>query len=76
MSEPLTGTPARLYTIAEAAEFLSMSETWLKRQIQARKVRHVRMGRSVRFTDEHLQAIIASFTCDVVTPRRAARNKL
>ena len=58
----MSGTPARLYTTAEAAEQLRMSPAWLKRQASSRKVQCVRMGRSVRFTDADIAAIIADRT--------------
>lgn len=75
MSEPLTGTPTRLYTMKEAAEILKVSESWLKKQVAARKVRHVRMGRNVRFTDALLDDIIEK---RIQEPRRqsSARTRL
>lgn len=56
----MSSTPARLYTTAEAAERLQMSADWLKKQAQARKVQCRRLGRSVRFSEADIEAIIAS----------------
>lgn len=50
----------RLYTIPEAAERLAVKESWLRDRVTARLVPHARLGRHVRFTDEHLAQIVAA----------------
>ena len=50
---------ARLYTIPEAADILNVRPTWLRDKVTARKVPFTKLGRHVRFTDEHLAQIIA-----------------
>lgn len=75
MAEPLTATPSRLYTTREAATILNVSYDWLKKEVAAGRVRHARMGRSVRFTDMLLNEIIAA---RIQEPRRtsSARSRL
>ena len=48
----------RLYTFAEAAEQLHVPETWLRKKASARAVPFTRLGRHIRFTDEHLTRIV------------------
>ena len=50
--------PIKLYTFAEAAELLHVPETWLRKKASARAVPFTRLGRYIRFTDEHLSRII------------------
>jgi excisionase family DNA binding protein len=38
----------RLLTVAEAAEFLAVSQSTLRRWLRGRQIEHVRLGRSVR----------------------------
>lgn len=48
---------AGLRDFKTAAEWLHVSESWLRKQVAARQVPHTRLGRNVRFTDEDLAAI-------------------
>jgi excisionase family DNA binding protein len=88
---PVSGAPAskevrpqavagrRLYTTAEAADILGVSYDWLKKQLTARRFTHVRFGRSVRLTEEHLDRIIAACELEriVVSPKpRRRRSRL
>jgi excisionase family DNA binding protein len=50
----------RLYTIAEAAEVLNVPATWLRDKVTAGAVPHTRLGRHVRFTEAHLEEIVAA----------------
>lgn len=52
--------PIRLYTIAEAAGFLGVPDGWLRKKVTARLVPHTRLGKHVRFTDDHLRRIVSS----------------
>jgi excisionase family DNA binding protein len=40
--------PQTLYTVAECAQILSLSEVTIRRQLKAGKLPHVRVGRSIR----------------------------
>lgn len=51
---------SHLMTIAEAAEYLNVPFTWLRDKVTARAVPHTRLGRHVRFTEEHILEIIAA----------------
>jgi excisionase family DNA binding protein len=50
----------RVYTIAEAAKLLRVPDGWLRKKVTAGLVPHTRLGKHVRFTDEHLDQIIRS----------------
>lgn len=47
-----------LLTIEEAAVALAVPRSWLRDKVTARQVPHTRLGRHVRFTEEHLRQII------------------
>jgi len=51
MSEPLKN-------YAQAAKWLGVPQTWLEAKVQAGEVPHTRLGKHVRFTQEHLDAIV------------------
>jgi excisionase family DNA binding protein len=51
---------ARLMTIEQAAGILNVPENWLRKKVSAHEVPHTRLGKHVRFTDEHLDQIIES----------------
>lgn len=65
-------------TIAEAATFLNIPPTTLRDKVTARAVPFTRIGRHVRFTTEHLTAIIAAGESPALrrpaTRRRARRH--
>jgi len=61
----------RLRTIAEAAEYLNVPYTWLRDKVTARQVPHTRLGRHVRFTEEHLYQIVVA---GEQTPGRSERQ--
>jgi excisionase family DNA binding protein len=63
----------RLYTPAEAAERLGKSGDFWARKARSRQVDHVRIGSSIRFTNEQIEAIIASAT--VRAERAAAKAR-
>ncbi len=43
-----------LLTIEQAAVALAVPRSWLRDKVTARQVPHTRLGRHVRFTEEHL----------------------
>lgn len=47
-----------LLTIEEAAVALAVPRSWLRDKVTARQVPHTRLGRHVRFSQEHLRQII------------------
>jgi excisionase family DNA binding protein len=49
-----------LLTIAEAAAELHVPEGWLRKKVSARVVPFTRLGKHVRFTDDHLRAIVVA----------------
>jgi excisionase family DNA binding protein len=50
----------RLHTPAKAAELLTVSESWLRRQAGQRRVPCTFLGRHLRFSDRDLDAIVAA----------------
>ena len=84
---PVSGAPAsrevrpqavagrRLYTTAEAADMLGVSYDWLKKQLTARRFTHVRFGRSVRLTEEHVQQIVAACEFERIDQRPKPRRR-
>jgi excisionase family DNA binding protein len=55
-------TELRVYTYEQAAEILQVSKDWLQSEVGKRAVPHARLGRNVRFTEEHLRAIMDAAT--------------
>jgi excisionase family DNA binding protein len=49
-----------LYTIPEAAAILRVPEGWLRKKVTAGLVPHSRLGKHVRFSDEHLRQIVVN----------------
>ena len=47
-----------LMNYAQAAEWLAVPERWLQDQVRAGQAPHTRLGKHVRFTQEHLDAIV------------------
>jgi excisionase family DNA binding protein len=45
-------------TVSEAAAFLNVPESWLRKRVAGRTVPFVRLGRYIRFTREHLDRIV------------------
>ncbi|HVX70407.1 MAG TPA: helix-turn-helix domain-containing protein [Mycobacteriales bacterium] len=48
-----------LLNISEAAAALNVPEGWLRKKVTERLVPHTRLGKHVRFTEEHLRQIVA-----------------
>jgi hypothetical protein len=57
----------RRYTYAEAAEKLDVKESWLRQHI--RRLPHIKLGRTVWFTDEHLARILQIHTHEPTAPQ-------
>lgn len=66
----------RLYTIAEAAKVLRVPEGWLRKKVSAGVVPHTRLGKHVRFTDEHLDRIVAAGEQEPATPQQGGGQGL
>lgn len=54
-----------LLTIAEAAEILNVPEGWLRKKVSVGVIPHTRLGKHVRFTQEHLAQVVAAGECVV-----------
>lgn len=44
---------------SEAAQWLGVPRKWLETEVQNNRAPHVRLGKYVRFTQQHLDAIVA-----------------
>jgi excisionase family DNA binding protein len=61
--------PKVTFSMAEAAEMLGVGEWWLAEQARAGKVPHIKLGRTRRFSQANIEAIIAGAE---QTPQRPA----
>jgi excisionase family DNA binding protein len=68
MTEPLR-------TFEQAAEWLHVSDSWLRKQVAARKVPHTRLGRNVRFSEADLAEIVARARVEPTDVRRRIRGE-
>lgn len=60
-----------LHTPDDLAQVLQVSAQQVKRRAASGEFPHVRLGRAFRFTDEHVQQIIASHEVAVVVEPEA-----
>lgn len=68
----------RVYNYEEAAEILGVGHEWLRAQVGKQAVPHARLGKYVRFTEDHLQEILDAATvpvaaAPVITSKRRTR---
>ena len=54
----VTDDTDRIYTEAEAAERLNLPQTWIATERRAGRIPHQKFGRHIRYTDEHIAAIL------------------
>ncbi|MFF0426880.1 helix-turn-helix domain-containing protein [Streptomyces sp. NPDC004520] len=62
-----------LYTPAEAAEFLGVTENWVLEKVKARSIPFTRVGRFTRFAARHIRAIQDAGEVDPATRGRRRR---
>jgi excisionase family DNA binding protein len=62
-------------TVTEAASYLSVPTRWLSEAVRQRRVRCTRLGRHIRFRQEHLDEFIEANE-QPVTTRPVARTTL
>lgn len=55
----------RVYTYEQVAEILGVGRDWLRDQVGKQAIPHARLGRHVRFSEEHLQQILDAATVPV-----------
>ena len=60
-------TTPEVFTIVEAARLLRVPEGWLRKKVTAHAVPHMRLGKHVRFTNDHLAAIVSQAECPAVS---------
>lgn len=69
------GVGPRLYTPAEAAELLTVRESWLRRQAGQRRIPCTLIGRHLRFSRRDVDAIIAAGARPAKPARRRPRTR-
>lgn len=64
------------YTMAEAAELIGCSESFLRDAVTARRIRHRRLGgaRGVRFTRDDLQAFLEECVVEPAHPNKTVAS--
>jgi excisionase family DNA binding protein len=65
---------AQLHTLAEAAEILSIRESWLRDKAEARAIPCTFIGKHLRFSDDDIAQIMADGARPPVTRRRGTRR--
>lgn len=60
----------RLYTTAQAAELLAVTEDWYLKQLRARKLPARKAGKYWRVAEEDIQAAIDSMAVPAFTPKK------
>ncbi|MFI9580458.1 excisionase family DNA-binding protein [Streptomyces sp. NPDC052236] len=68
----MTHTADRLLTVEEAAEHLGTGVRFIRRLIQERRIRYVKLGKHVRIPDGALTAYVEERT---VEPVRSSRSR-
>ena len=56
---PDVRSTSRLLTVEEVAAVLNMSVGWVRKGVLERTLPHTKIGRSIRFTPEHIDQIVA-----------------
>lgn len=69
------GAGLRLYTPAEAAELLTVRESWLRRQAGQRRIPCTFLGRHLRFSHQDLDKIIAAGARSAKPARRSPHSR-
>lgn len=67
--------PARLLTIEDAAQVLSIPATTLAKMVTARQVPHTKVGKHIRFTPGHIAAIITGGEREALVPTQRQRER-
>jgi len=58
-NKPSDPAPERLlFGFADVAQMLDVPESWLKREVTARRIPFRRLGRTVRFSQQDIDAIV------------------
>jgi excisionase family DNA binding protein len=66
----------RLRDISEAAAYLNVPYSWLRDKVTERRVPFTRLGKHVRFTEDHLDQIVAAGEQPVApSPARGRRRR-
>jgi len=65
---------AKLHTPAEAAEILSIRESWLRRKAAARAIPCTFVGKHLRFSEDDIAQIMAEGARQPVTRSRRIRR--
>ncbi|THV27911.1 helix-turn-helix domain-containing protein [Glycomyces paridis] len=75
-AESLTTYPAGLSDKHEAAAWLGVSVSWLEKAAAAREVPHTKVANQLRWSPDHLRAIVEANEVQVWQPTATARRGL
>lgn len=71
---PRQDPPTRLHTPAEAADILTVRESWLRRQAGQQRIPCTFLGKHLRFSDADIRQIIAAGSQPTSGHRRTRRR--
>jgi excisionase family DNA binding protein len=55
----------RLFTVDETSAILNLSKWFLYRLVEEKKIKHVRLGKKILFSEKQLDQIIEENTVDI-----------
>lgn len=64
---PKITAETKTYSIKEVAEILKVHEVTIRRKLQSSKISHLKLGKTVRFTQEQLDEYISASTVEKKT---------
>ena len=70
------GDPKRFYQVSEAAEFLNVSESLIRKLLMTKRIPYLKIGRRVLFSEEQLLGWVKIFEhlVEEPAPRSTRRN--
>ena len=73
---PREGSSKRFYQVSEAAAFLNVSESLIRKLLMTKRIPHFKIGRRVMFSEEQLLGWVAGFEylAEEPSPRGTRRN--
>jgi|GEM_PF-1095314 len=70
-----SGEPKRFYQVSEAAEFLNVSESLIRKFLMTKRIPHFKIGRRVLFSEEQLLSWVKAFEYVLEEPSPRQRTK-
>lgn len=70
------GLMDKLLDVPGLAELFGKSVAWVYGEVQGRRISHIRVGRQIRFTAEHVAEYLARGECPAITTPVVGRPRL